>query len=510
MNRAINARDQGDDYQRLFFWSYALKMFHPYTGVEKVVYEADNVKSFDDVVVYYKEDKSCLDSEHNSINIDFFQVKFHVTNDNAFTWDGLMDPKLINAKSVSIMERLRNAQKTYNLKGTRFILVSPWTINPNDSLSKIVSNRENEIRIDKLFDGRPRTKMAKMRQKMIKHLGISTDDELKRILSPFRIWHSHSSIEKLMESINSELLHLGFKPIENNSILNPYVDLIKKWSLNGKSEFTKEFIIKECKREGLYLGNKSSDSEYIDVGIRSFYRRAENMQDETEDMLCLLKFFNGRYIKDDYFWNTDIFSEINDFTKKFIPENKYRLHLDTHLSIAFVAGYLLDSKSGINICPVQKTLIEREDWCLEEDSNKGYTELKDEEIILSKEKKDVALALGLTHNILHDVEEYIGDQGMDISKIIYCNVGGKSGHDAIKDSKHAKELAGRVSAVLKERRDIQERKNKLHIFAACPVSFMLYLGKLSRSFGKVILYEHDLEGDGDIMYLSSFELPIRM
>lgn len=120
------------------------------------------------------------------------------------------------------------------------------------------------------------------------------------------------------------------------------------------------------------------------------------------------------------------------------------------------------------------------------------------------------LALGITYDILHDVNEYIKDKEMDISKIIYCNVGGKSGHDAIKDGKHAKELAGRVSAVLKERRDTQERRNKLHIFSACPVSFMFYLGKLSRSFGKVILYEHDLEGNSDETYSKSFELPIKM
>lgn len=387
MNKSINARDQGDDYQRLFFWYHALKMFYPHTGVEKVIYEADNVKSFDDVVVYYKEDKPCLDCMHNSINIDFFQVKFHVTNDNAFTWDGLMDPKLINAKSVSIMERLRNAQEIYNKDGIRFILVSPWTINPNDNLSKIISNRENEIRIDKLFDGRPRTKMAKMRQKMIKHLDFSTDDELERLLSPFRIWHNYHNSERLMELINIGLSDLGFKPIENNSILNPYVDLIRQWSLDGISEFTKEFIIEECKREGLYLGDKSSDLKYIEVGIRSFYRRAENMQDETEDMLCLLKFFDERYIKHNDFWNNDIFNELNDFTKKFIPKNRYRLHLDTHLSIAFVVGHLLDSKTGINICPMQKTTNGIEDWCLEGDSNKSYTELKDDEISLSKEKK---------------------------------------------------------------------------------------------------------------------------
>lgn len=508
MNKSINARDQGDDYQRLFFWHYALKMFNPYTGVEKIVYEADNVKSFDDVVVYYKEDKPCLDCMHNSINIDFFQVKFHVTNDNAFTWDGLMDPKLIHAKSVSIMKRLRNAQEIYDGDGIRFILVSPWVINPNDKLSEIVSNRENEIRIDKLFDGRPRTKMAKMRQKMIKHLELSNDDELKRVLLPFRLWHNYQNSDRLMELINVELSNSGFKPIKNNSILNPYVDLIKRWSLNGKSEFTKEFIIDECKREGLYLGSKSLDSEHIEVGIRSFHRRAENMQDETKKMLCLLKFFNGRYIKSDFHWNKDIFNELDDFTKTLIPQNKYRLHIDAHLSIGFVAGYLLDSKTGINICPVQKTAKGIEDWCLEEDSDIKYVELENEIIILSEDKKDVALVLGLTHNILTDVKKYIENEQMGISKIITCSLGEHSGPDSIQDGKHAKKLANNISNILKERRDMEEKRNTLHIFGACPVSFIFYLGKLSRSFGKVILYEYDFEGFENGTYSQSFTLPI--
>lgn len=507
MNKQINARMQGDDYQALFFWYYALKMFYPHTGVKKVVYEADNVKSFDDVVVYYKKDKPDLDCNNNPIDIDFFQVKFHVTNSNAFTWKGLMDPKFVNAKTVSIMERLRNAQNFYKEEiGTRFTLVSPWPINSQDKLSEIISNYDDGIRIDKLFDNRPRTKMAKMRRSMSEHLNLA-EDELKTLLMSFRIWHNHWSYQRIVEEINNELTHLGFKPIENDSILNPYVDLIKQWSYRGKSEFNKDYIIDECKRECLFLDSNSSDSDYKEVGIRSFYRRAETMQDETEIMLCLLKFFNGRYIKNDYNWNNEIFDELNKFTKEFNSSEKYRLHLDTHLSIGFVTGYLLDSKSGIEIYPMQKTAKGIEDWSFEEDSV-DYNKLKDEIIILSEDKKDVALVLGIRHDILNEVKEYLKTNQMGISKIINCGFSGNTGPDAIIDGTHANKLAISISALLKNGRDVEDKRNKLHIFAACPVGFMFYLGKLSRSFGKVVLYEHDFEGLGDEEYYKSFELPI--
>lgn len=508
MNKQINARMQGDDYQALFFWYYALKMFYPHTGVKKVVYEADNVKSFDDVVVYYKKDKPNLDCNNNPINIDFFQVKFHVTNADAFTWDGLMDPKFVNAKSASIMERLRNAQEIYKDKiGTRFTLVSPWTINSQDKLSGIVSNYYDGILIDKLFDNRPRTQMAKMRHSMSKHLNL-TENELKILLTSFRIWHNHLSYQRIVEEINNDLTRLGFKPIENDSILNPYIDLIKQWSYRGKSEFNKDFIIEECKRECLLLGSNSSNSDYKEVGIRSFYRRAENMQDETEIMLCLLKFFNGRYIKDDYNWNNEIYNELNKFTKEFNSSEKYRLHLDTHLSIGFVAGYLLDSKSGIKIYPMQKTTNEKEFWYPKEGNKEDYIGWEVNEKVISENVKDVALVLGVTYPILKDVEEFIETNGIEISKIITCSVGVDPRPDAIINGMHAKELSINLSTLLKDRRDIQEKRNKLHIFASCPVGFMFYLGKLSRSFGKVVLYEHDFESLRDDVYFKSFELPI--
>lgn len=511
MNRSINARIRGDDYQRLFFWFWALKMFFPTTCIEKVEYESGYVKSFDDIIVHYKEDKPYVDCRNNPIDADFFQIKFHVTDNGTITWDRLMDPSFINAEKVSLMERLRDAHKKCVENGIegRFNFVCSWQIHPDDKLKEIVSNDEYEIRIDKLFDGKQRSDMAKMRQKMTEHLDLSNEDELEEILMNFTIWHGSKSIQFIVHSLNYYLAASGFKPIENDSILNQYTELVKEWSLREITEFDKNFIIEACKRENLYLGSNSVSLDYIDVGIRSFYIGAENMQDETTELCSVLDFFEDRYIKDNSYWNKEIFDELNKFRGKLSSNNKYRLHMDTHLSIAFVIGSLLHSTIGIEIYPIQKTMGVKEFWYPEEDSGKDYDDWEVDEKVLSKDIKDVALVLGVNNDILNEVEEYIAEEEIDISKIINCNVGGQVRPDVIIDGRHAYELAISLSTLLKEKRNTQEKRNRLHIFAACPVGFMFYLGKVSRFFGKVSLYEYDRYGISGRHYLPSFELPIK-
>ncbi|MGP8190811.1 MAG: HNH endonuclease [Methanobacterium sp.] len=244
--------------------------------------------------------------------------------------------------------------------------------------------------------------------------------------------------------------------------------------------------------------------DIVHLGIRSFERGTENMSNETEDMLCLIDCFDNRAIRESHDWNDDIFNSLNNFIREIKPGNSYRLHLETHLSIAFIAGYLLDSKSGIEIYPMQKTRGKR-DWSPIKDYSDDYADLKCNVTELSEESKNVALVLGITHNILKDVEEYIKNSEIEVSKIINCNVGDDISHDAIVDGTHAIELVNKISSIIGDGRDIREKRNKLHIFAACPVALIFYLGQLSRFFGKIVLYEFDSK---DFVYLPSFELPI--
>lgn len=506
MNRSINARIQGDDYQRLFFWFCALKMFNPNTCVEKVAYESNFVPGFDDVIVYYKKDNPYFDRWHNPVSVDFFQVKFHVTNEGSFKLDDLMDPAFIGA-TTSIMERLRDAHEKCSQNGiqARFNFLSPWYIHPDDDLSKIIANYEYEMRIHQLFDTNTKP-FPEIKQKMKDYLELSNDNELKEILKPFRIWHGFGSFQQLKENININLSALGFKPIEDNTILNPYIELIKNWSLQEITEFDKDFIIDECKRENLYLRDNPIDSDYKDVGIRSFYEGAENMQDETVEICSLIDFFDDRYIKDNSYWNKEIFNELYKFREKIDSNNKYKLYMDTHLSISFVAGYLFNHTTGIEIYPMQKTMRGKEFWYPEKCSSTVYKMWEVTEIPKSGKIKDVALVIEISLPILNEVEKYVADQQIEVSKIIRCNLGDDIGSDSIIDGTHALKLATNLSTILKERRDTQEKANRLHIFAACPVGFIFYLGKVSRFFGKIILYEHDKKCISGGHYLPSFEL----
>lgn len=260
---------------------------------------------------------------------------------------------------------------------------------------------------------------------------------------------------------------------------------------------------------GLKLSNeefkmKKLYSDDILLGIRSFKRDTENMPKETDKMLCFIDFFNGKQIKENYDWNKDILGELEKFKKELDPNFTYKLNLQTHLSIAFAMGHLCDSISGIEVYIIQNTRG-KSDWTPTERNNREYPRLEHNIKILSEEPRDVVLVLGIRHKIIGAVEEYIKDRQIEVSKIINCNVEGNIGPTAIIDGTHAMELANTLSGILNEGRDTKEKRNKLHIFAACPVGFMFYLGQLSRSFGKIVLYEFDYN---DYDYLPSFELPI--
>ncbi|EKF86586.1 HNH endonuclease [Methanobacterium formicicum] len=243
--------------------------------------------------------------------------------------------------------------------------------------------------------------------------------------------------------------------------------------------------------------------EIVHMGIKSFTRATGNMPDRT---LSLIDFFDDNGIKKNSGWNKDLFNVLEEFINKIDPENAHRIHLETHLSIAFVAGYLLDSKSGIEIYPMQKTRGRgKKDWTPEQEYTKDYPKLKEEILVFSSEPKDVVLVLGITYNILDAVQNYIDNSEIRVSKIINCNVDGNIGHNTIIDGTHAIELANSIFKVLNERRSIQEKRNNLHIFAACPVAFFFYLGQLSRKIGKIELYEFNSDNS---TYLPTFKLPI--
>ena len=274
-------------------------------------------------------------------------------------------------------------------------------------------------------------------------------------------------------------------------------------STHGKGIDRKTFD-EELEKRILLVADKYSPKR-ISIGIKSFTRGAEALEEETESSLVLIDKFDGRYLKDGYDWNSDIYEKVKIFLLT-NTNNKlaYQLILDTHSSIAFAAGRVLDSKSGINVFPIQKSATNgTELWDVKRSFKKNYSIWNITHEKFDENQFDSALILNITRPIYDEVVGYIKEKNLSIERIINCTPKGIDATNfSIEDGNHAAFLANSVYNALALRTTV-ERRATLHIFAAAPNAFMFFLGQNSRGFGKCILYEYDFEQRDSCSYSPS-------
>ena len=247
------------------------------------------------------------------------------------------------------------------------------------------------------------------------------------------------------------------------------------------------------------------DNDTKKIGICSFERNLEFLQSETEDTLDLIKYFDGRFIRKDCTWE-----KIYSILQKYLQSKMnhmycYQLFLETHYTIAFMAGRILDTKSGIYTVPIQKTSKGMVTWEKDDSSAAEYEDISIERYIMNKKGQDTVIVLGVSRYIFQDVADYIQRAGINTG-IIY-KIGVAPGISAVKDGNHAWQIAEQITQCI-DSRQICEKKGRIHLFTACPVVLMYILGRMSLSYGKIVLYEQDFEKNRDGSYYRTAELPI--
>lgn len=508
MAGSIKARNLGDEYQALFFWLKACDMLTDYSNVDTISFEDPEIKSLDDVVIRYKEPIKDLNGQ--LIHKQYYQVKYHVDYRSNITVDNLMDPKFINASKYSFLQKVKTASPILNNKDElgSAIFVTPWAIHPDDKLAKLklIDAKGGYFVLENLFDGKRQSYAARLRDKLKDHLEVTQDTELEDILRPIRIWNSFHSYEGLLQFLNGQLFTVGLKPIDLTDRVNPYISLLQRLFQEGKVQFNKEELIRICKEERLWLGNNIMMSEEIPVGIRSFLRRAENMENDTSAMTCLLDYFNGRYLKRGYSWNEEIKRSIDEFIYQHIKEGRsYCIYLDTHSSVAFTTGHFLDPKSGVSIVPIQKGLKGRAIWRPDPKISKDqYTLWKVDQEVINTDGAGIVIVIEMTHPAIEDVMSYITDNNLSVKSIIRFYFESGPSFNVIEDGIHAMYLANEISKTLNNL-DKQDRRKHYHIFGSGPNGFWFFLGQLSRNFGELTLYEYDFEGTRE--YSATINLP---
>lgn len=509
MAQTLNPIRFGNTYQAYYFWLSACRLFADSGAVERVGFEIPDVKSLDDFSVHYA--RPIYDERGDPIDADFFQVKFNVDHTTVITWEALMDPKFIGATSVSFLQRVRDACLKLKTEGRRcrFYLVTPRSIDAKDELARIIGRHGGEVRIDVLFDGTgTRGKMGKVRSAWRKHLALGSDEELKEVLRAVRIQCESPTLESVRLNLNNALSGAGLKPVPDEYTHHPYDDLIYKVRQTGKHTFSRAELQAICERDNLWVGKAVSKPKATYIGIKSFVRWADFLEDKTEMLLSLVPHFDGRTLRGDSTWNESVHSRLTTFLGETVRQDRpYHLHLETHSSIAFAAGYCLDPKSGTTVYPVQKTPKGFAIWEPSDSTAKGAEPLwQYEEILIGTGGNDVALAVSLSQSIRSDVEGYVTTHLSSVGRIMLYSVMPAPGAAAVRDGTHAMWLAQELSLALKEKRTPRERECVLHIFASAPNGFMFFLGRHARGFGKGQLYEYAFESNEHGAYLPSITI----
>lgn len=271
MARAVGARMEGDDYQALVFWKYAIKLIHDGSEIEKIEFENSAVKSFDDIVIHYMDQQRFRDGY---ILNDYIQVKFHMTGNDVFTFENLVKPAFINSTRNSFLSNVKNAMEQLGDKfyESRFIIYSPIAISPKDRLYQYVSNVDGTIRLDELFDGTTdRSKSGKIRKMLRSALNI-TEDTLQKIIGQVVIMALREPKDALIDSLNSKFESMGMKQIVGETGLNPYIDITRTWIEHGMTEFTKDSLIAECRRGKLLICYDGTNTDEYFYTYRAMIR----------------------------------------------------------------------------------------------------------------------------------------------------------------------------------------------------------------------------------------------
>ena len=502
MARAVSARMQGDDYQARFFWLQVCRLFQPHTKVASVGYEVADAKAFDDVVVSYNPQVN--DDRGGVIATDYFQIKFHVSQDDAVRFDSLMDPQFIGATKFSFLERLRDAHfKTKPRGRCRFTLATTWGIDPKDPLAYLINNNAGQLHLNRLFGPGPRGKMGRLRRTAAKHLDID-EDSLREVLASMRVQHSFGNLAELNGRLNENLILAGMKPMENTVAYSPYDDLAKKLLQSERQVFTAEEIKEICEREGLWVGFRDPSDVGADLGIRSFVRWAEYMEDDTDAVLDLVRHFDGRKIHESSLWNDEVAPQVVQFLESRTRMGRsYRLRLDAHTSVAVLSGYALDTKAGVSISLIQKTRSGVEVWLAEQPATLPSQEWEFDWIDGGVAEGDLAVAISVTHDVRGDVTAFLNGAAIPIRGRLAATLP-QAGNTVVRDGPHALAL---VQALVAELRSHRKSGQTCHLFIAAPNGFSFVLGQHLRPLGPVVVYEFDFESGVPGAYGAGVALP---
>lgn len=499
---AVVPRWHGDNYQARIFWENAINLLDPTSCVVEVTFEANGPKAFDDVVVKY--DPPVVRSGPERVSAEYHQVKWHVEYGGRFGYEDLIQPDFIGAKSVSILERLQQARRTA-APTSRFAFITTYRIKDGDPLADLVSGHDKSLLVEKLFDGTTdRSRMGKVRKLWREHLKLTSDDELRDVVTGFRILEAHLSLEELRTQINLRAQVVGLLTCSDTNSDFRYDELARQLKVRQLNTFTRATLEKLCRDERLLVDRPVKIDRFLTIAIRSFLGPAADIVGALpENTLLLTDDFRQRYLRDDLEWQRDIRPKVENFIRSSVVKSpRLRLILDAHASIAFLAGAVLDLKSGVEVELIQKGRVGFRTW-RPDDGSAACGASFNLTVDHLDSGAEIAIAVSISQSVNVQARAYIASHLPNVGTLMSFALPSGPGQQTVTGGEHAAMLAERVSNGLREIK--AEKPDALvHIFAACPNSLLFFLGQHHQSIAPCIVYEFDFDRRSHKTYQPSF------
>lgn len=483
MAKTIIPQRKGYEYQARFLWLKLLEL-RTYNHIESVTFESNEVSFVDDVVVSYGEPIKDPQTGKQIIR-DLFQCKYHITQNNAFTHENLIDPNFIDGKT-SMLQRLYNAYmdllEELGSDAFRLYIVSIWDWDHRDVLADHL--QEKEMIRATFYEKGSRSKRGEARTKLTDHLGISGED-LQAFLNTVR-FKLGKNLADLAKELNILLKCENLKQIDPRVTHNDYDDLAWKLFAQGKHSFNRQSLNTLIHEEKLIV---PPSTEHSEISIQSFSEFARPQHHPQVPHLDLCHLFDGRFPKDDSYWEMEIPEQVSAFmSNENLSNVSQPIHIffDCHLSIAFLAGSVISPKYRVQVIPTQKEEV----W--EQNEISTDTPLWDLQTV-EEIGDEWVLGISVTHQVQKEMEPYLEVQGLsDLPRILACPIEG-IGPKAISSGNHAWQLGYQLAKCLDKL--LPHTCCKIHLFFAGPVALGYILGHTLRHIVPVIqLYEHDFEG----------------
>lgn len=503
MVNAVAPRWHGDNYQARIFWENALNLLDSSSCVVEVTFEANGPKAFDDVVVKY--DPPVPRSGPERVSAEYHQIKWHVELGGRFGYADFIDPAFIGAQTVSILERLMQARASAS-PTSLFAFVTTYRIRDDDPLADFVSGNDKSLLVEKLFDGTTdKSRMGKVRKLWREHLKLTTDDELRVIVTGFRVFEGHRSLDELRSNINLRAQVVGLLACSDASSDFRYDELARALKVRQLNSFTRETFERLCREEGLTAERRCDHNQCHPIAIRSFLGPAADIVGAApDDTLLLTDDFRQRYLRDDLNWQKDVRPKVETFLRAAVVKSgRLRLILDAHASIAFLAGSILDLKSGVTTELVQKGRLGSRVWRADDGSGARGASFEVLDTHLGGNESEIAVTIGISQPVEAQARAYVSARLPDVGRLVSFTLPTGPGQQNVTGGEHAAALAEQVSNRLRMLK-ADNPDSIVHIFAACPNSFLFFLGQHHQGVAPCIVYEFDFDRCRHKTYQPSF------